>query len=83
MFQGREYIKELGIYDYRHRIYDPGLGHFLQRDPIGFDGGDANLFRYCHNDLINFGDPMGLGETPWPWNGTATNRSNEPACGTV
>jgi RHS repeat-associated protein len=64
MFQGREYIRELGIYDYRHRVYDPGLGRFLQRDPIGFDGGDANLFRYCGDDPVNWMDDSGLRSIP-------------------
>jgi RHS repeat-associated protein len=36
MFQGREWLGELGIYDYRHRMYDPKLGRFLQTDPTGF-----------------------------------------------
>src|SRR5205085_11725445 len=35
MFQGREYIVELGLYDYRHRYYHPSLGRFLQTDPMG------------------------------------------------
>jgi RHS repeat-associated protein len=35
LFQGREYIYELGIYDYRNRFYHPALGRFLQGDPIG------------------------------------------------
>ncbi|MEY2507599.1 MAG: hypothetical protein QOH01_1928 [Verrucomicrobiota bacterium] len=35
MFQGREWISELGIYDYRHRMYHPDLGRFLQTDPMG------------------------------------------------
>jgi RHS repeat-associated protein len=35
MFQGREWIPELGIYDYRHRMYLPKLGRFLQTDPLG------------------------------------------------
>jgi RHS repeat-associated protein len=35
MFQGREWIAELGIYDYRHRMYHPGLGRFMQTDPMG------------------------------------------------
>jgi RHS repeat-associated protein len=35
MFTGREWIKELGIYDYRNRFYHPGLGRFLQSDPLG------------------------------------------------
>jgi RHS repeat-associated protein len=35
MFQGREWIPELGVYDYRHRMYQPDLGLFLQMDPMG------------------------------------------------
>jgi RHS repeat-associated protein len=35
LFTGREWIKELAIYDYRHRYYDPLLGRFLQTDPMG------------------------------------------------
>src|SRR5882724_8765595 len=60
LFQGREWIPELGIYDYRHRMYHPGLGHFLQADPTGFDAGDMNLFRYCDDDPVDGTDPTGL-----------------------
>ena len=60
MFTGREWIKELGIYDYRNRFYHPGLGRFLQSDPSGFDAGDMNLFRYCGDDPVDRTDPMGL-----------------------
>jgi RHS repeat-associated protein len=42
----------------------PELGRFLQTDPIGFGGDASNLYRYCHNDPEDFGDPMGLYETP-------------------
>ena len=64
MFQGREYLSELGIYDYRHRHYNPALGRFLQKDPLGFGGGDANLFRYCGGDPVNGSDPAGLAPPP-------------------
>jgi len=60
MFTGREYLQELGIYDYRHRMYHPGLGRFLQIDPMGFDAGDMNLFRYCDDDPVDGTDPTGL-----------------------
>jgi hypothetical protein len=30
------------------------------QDPKLADTGDYNLFRYCHNDPIDFTDPMGL-----------------------
>jgi RHS repeat-associated protein len=62
MFTGREYFSELGLYDYRHRFYDPWLGRFLQTDPIGFDAGDMNLFRYCDDDPVDRSDPTGLVE---------------------
>jgi RHS repeat-associated protein len=60
MFTGREYFPELGLYDYRNRFYHPILGRFLQSDPIGFGGDDANLYRYCGGDPVNRRDPSGL-----------------------
>jgi hypothetical protein len=41
-------------------MYHPGLGRFLQPDPIGFEAKDMNLFRYCGGDPVNRVDPMGL-----------------------
>ena len=43
MYTGREWIAELGIYDYRHRYYNPELGRFLQTDPIGLQTEGAKL----------------------------------------
>jgi RHS repeat-associated protein len=60
LFQGREYIDEIGVYDYRNRFYHPDLGRFLQVDPTGFDAGDMNLFRFCGDDPIDGSDPTGL-----------------------
>ena len=59
LFQGREWLAELGIYDFRSRMYRPALGRFLQKDPLGFGGEDTNLFRYCGGDPINQSDPTG------------------------
>jgi hypothetical protein len=33
---------------------------FLSEDPIGFAGGDTNLFAYAGNDPVNSTDPSGL-----------------------
>jgi RHS repeat-associated protein len=35
LFTGREYLYTFGLYDYRHRIYHPGLGRFIETDPLG------------------------------------------------
>ena len=39
----------------------------MQSDPIGFDAGDTNLFRYGGNDPVNNTDPMGLLSTNQMW----------------
>jgi RHS repeat-associated protein len=39
-----------------HRYYDPTLGRFLSRDPIG-DG--RNWYAYCANNPVRFADPEG------------------------
>jgi len=59
-FTGREWDTESGLYYYRARYYDPGTGRFLSEDPIGFDGGDANLYRYVRANPQNLVDPTGL-----------------------
>jgi hypothetical protein len=38
---------------------DPGQGRFLNRDPIGYNGG-INLYSYVGNSPLNGSDPSGL-----------------------
>ena len=59
-FTGREWDKETGLYYYRARYYDPKGGRFIGKDPIGFNGGDVNLYRYVSNNPVNWRDPSGL-----------------------
>jgi RHS repeat-associated protein len=59
LFTGREWIGEIGIYDYRNRIYSPELGRFLQTDPIRFEAGDVNLYRYVFNSSVDYFDSFG------------------------
>jgi RHS repeat-associated protein len=63
LFTGREYVASFGVYEYRNRAYHPGLGRFMSEDPK-LDADPTNLFRYCHNDPIDFADPMGLDVVP-------------------
>ena len=41
------------------RYYDPRIGRFLQRDPIGIAGG-LNVYAYVGNDPLTAVDPLGL-----------------------
>jgi RHS repeat-associated protein len=60
LFAGSEWIAEALVYDSRNRVYSPHLGRFHQPDPMQFDGGDTNLYRYVGNDPVNRVDPLGL-----------------------
>ena len=44
-------------------MFDPSVGRWLSVDPIGFEAGDVNLFRYVENNPTNNTDPSGL----WTW----------------
>jgi RHS repeat-associated protein len=48
-----------GLYFYRARYYNPVLQRFISQDPIGFGGGDTNLYAYTGNNPVNFTDPSG------------------------
>jgi RHS repeat-associated protein len=43
-----------------YRDYDPNTGRWTAKDPIGFAGGDTDLFGYCFNNPVNAIDPLGL-----------------------
>ena len=64
-YTSRELDSETGDYYYRARYYDPKVGRFLSEDPIGFKGGDYNLYRYVSNNPITLNDPYGK----FPWGG--------------
>ena len=68
LFTGREWRSSLALYDYRHRLYSPSLGRFLQMDPLGFAAGNVNVYGCCANNPINSIDPLGLcEESGRPW----------------
>jgi RHS repeat-associated protein len=55
-----------GTLHMRFRSFDPNTGQFLSDDPIGLNGGDANLRRYVQNAPTNLIDPSGLAPSIWP-----------------
>jgi RHS repeat-associated protein len=58
-FTGRE-NDGTGLQFNRSRYYSPSLQRFISQDPIGFAGGDPNLYAYVSNDPANLVDPLGL-----------------------
>ncbi|MFH0855559.1 MAG: RHS repeat-associated core domain-containing protein [Candidatus Omnitrophota bacterium] len=48
-----------GLIYFGARYYDPRIGRFISRDPLGFVDG-PNPYLYCLNDPINLVDPWGL-----------------------
>ena len=57
-FTGRRLDGETGLMYFRFRTYDVGLGRFVGRDPIGYEGGGLGLYgAYFVPDGV---DPLGL-----------------------
>jgi RHS repeat-associated protein len=59
-YTGREYDEYTGLMYYRARFYDPQIGRFISEDPIGFEGGDVNLYGYVWSNPLSYRDPLGL-----------------------
>lgn len=65
---GREWDQETNLYYYRARYYDPGIGRFMDEDPLGFGGG-INFYAYVGNSPISNIDPSGLARCMYVING--------------
>jgi RHS repeat-associated protein len=57
-FQGQYFDVETGLHYNRYRYYDPQVGRFIGKDPIGFSGG-LNTFLYATTST-GWTDPLGL-----------------------
>ena len=67
-FAGGLYDADTGLVHFGARDYDPVIGRWTTRDPLGFAGGDTNLYGYVLQDPVDLTDPVGLatGEYPPP-----------------
>ena len=60
LFTGRRIDPETGLQYSRNRYYHTGLGRWTTRDPIGYLGGDTNLYGYVGGMPTFYVDPLGL-----------------------
>ncbi|MCP4349178.1 MAG: RHS repeat-associated core domain-containing protein, partial [Desulfobacterales bacterium] len=59
-FAGGLHDRDTGLVRFGYRDYDPDVGRWTAKDPIGFAGGNSDLFGYCMNNPVNLTDPKGL-----------------------
>jgi RHS repeat-associated protein len=70
-FAGGLHDRDVGWVRFGWRDYDPETGRFTALDPMGYSGGDSDLYGYCLDDPVNLVDPMGL-------EAEASDQSNAP-----
>ena len=62
-YTAREFDSETGIYYYRARYFDQGVGRFLGQDPMRFRGG-VNFYAYTRNNPVVLKDAWGYQGCP-------------------
>jgi RHS repeat-associated protein len=58
-FPGQYYDEETGLHYNWNRYFNPNVGRYMTVDPIGFEGQDSNLYRYCQNNPMLYIDQDG------------------------
>src|SRR6266700_5133541 len=75
-FPGQYFDKETTLaYNYA-REYDSSTGRYVQRDPIGLQGG-LNTYSYVNDDPLQFMDPLGLSACNGSWRKDGWNTDDQ------
>ncbi|WP_218932090.1 RHS repeat-associated core domain-containing protein [Adhaeretor mobilis] len=64
LYTGRRLDGSTGLQLNRNRFYASHLGRWVNRDPIGYDGGTLNLYEYVGGMPLMMLDPNGTVFTP-------------------
>jgi len=67
LFTARPFDPDTQLQNNLNRWYDARVGRWLSEDPVGFAGGDGNLYRYVGNGPSGRFDPVGLREPEDPF----------------
>ncbi len=59
-YAGGLYDADTKLLKFGARDYDPTEGRWTTKDPIGFAGGDTNLYAYVGGNPLSYVDPSGL-----------------------
>ena len=62
-YTGKYFDDATGLQNNLNRWLDSTTGKWISVDPIGFNGGGSNLYRYCKNKTSFLVDYLGLEET--------------------
>ena len=74
-FAGGLYDPDTKLTHFGYREYDAYTGKWTSKDPIGFAGGDSNLYGYVLGDPVSGFDPMGLLTELYVWEGVGYGTS--------
>lgn len=66
-FAGGLYDADTKLVRFGARDYDSYTARWTRKDPIGFGGGDSNIYEYVMGDPINRIDPSGLSWKSAAW----------------
>ncbi len=77
-YSGMQSDSATGLYYDQARYYDSAIGRYISQDPLGFGGGDSNLYRYVGNSPTNGTDPTGTDDGEEGGFGTGWDGGGEP-----
>ena len=88
-FAGGLYDADTGLVRFGYRDYDAEVGRWTAKDPIGFAGGDSDLYGYVNYNPIYLIDSNGQEEYPddfvgpLPENGYHSSEMTRTKCGKI